>query len=116
LAGNLLPGVTAIDASRQQLIIRGVSMTDRGIHRGRERALIEIPSRGCSSHAPAVPRGGVRGDRRRLTGRTAGKELSNFHGHPSDQFTILFLPPGGAGSPRFRAFPGVRHTLLFRLF
>ncbi len=91
-------------------------MTDRRGYCGRERALFQTPPRQSSSHPSAVTGGRVRGDCRRLTGRTARKEFSNFHRHPGDQFAVLFLTPRGAGSPCFRAFPGVFRTLLFRLF
>ena len=89
-------------------------MTDCGGYSGRERALIQIPPRQSSSHSSAVPGGRVRGDGRRLTRRTAGKEFSYFLTHPGDQFAVLFMSPRNAGGSGFRAVPGVFRTLLFR--
>jgi hypothetical protein len=114
--GDLLPGENAIHASREHRIILSVLMTDRRVYRGRKRDLIQIPPRQSSSDSSAVPGGRVRRDCRRFTGRTAGKEFSNFQRHPGHQFAVLFLPPRGARSPRFRAFPSVFRTLLFRFF
>jgi hypothetical protein len=114
--GDLLPGEKAIHASREHRIIRSVLMTDRRGYCGRERALIQTPPRQSSSYSSAVPGGRVRRDCRRLTGRTAGKEFSNFQRHPGDQFAVLFLLPRSARSPRFRAFSSVFRTLLFGFF
>jgi hypothetical protein len=97
-------------------IVLRVLMTDRRSYRGRERALIQTPTRQSSSHSSAVPGGRVRRDCRRCTGWAVGKEFSNFHRQPCDQFAVLFLPAHCAGSPRFRAFPCVFGALLLRLF
>lgn len=113
--GNLLPGEKAIHASREHRIILSVLMTDRRGYCGRERALVQIPPRQSSANSSAAPGGRVRRYCRRLTRRAAGKELSDFHCHPGDQFAVLFTAPHGAGSPCFRALPGVVCALLFCL-
>jgi hypothetical protein len=110
---NSIAGVEAAGTARQSLIIPGVIMADGGDCGGDDGAFIKGLPSGCTTYSTAATRGGVRGDRTRLCGRTAREEFPDGIRPAGGQISVLFgsahLPAHAPG----RARPVVPKTFFF---
>ncbi len=111
LIGDLPACDSAVHSIRQQFVVLGVVMANRGDDCRSQSVLLKVSARLCPADSSASPGSSVFGNRSQFMSRTTGKQVSDLPRHPNSQITILLAPPDGAARSCGRTFPGIFQTL-----